>query len=165
MPQAGDTGRKLAIGVGGLLIGAAVAGTVLMLWHHHGVSAQRDDDAAIVDAARTGVTALLTIDHATARADVQRVLDVTTGNFRDDFARSADDFVLTAEQSKAVTKGSVKSAALESAENDGGVVLLAVTSEVTNANGARADPRPFRMSVTVARDGGRYKMSNLEFVP
>lgn len=165
MPQPGDRARKLAIGIGALLTGAAVTGTALMVWQHRQVSAQRDHDVSIVDAARTGVTALLTIDHTTARADVQHVLDVTTGNFREDFAKSADDFVQTAEQSKAVTKGSVKAAALESAGTDGGVVLLAVSSEVTNANGARADPRPFRMSVTVTRDGGQFKMSNLEFVP
>jgi Mce-associated membrane protein len=45
------------------------------------------------------------------------------------------------------------------------VVLVAATSEVTNASGARQDPRPFRMSVTVTREGEQCKMSDVEFVP
>lgn len=163
--QSTSPAPRTVVVVGGLLIGAAVAATALMLWQHHRVSALRDHDRAIVDAARTGVTALFSIDHTRAKDDVARVLAVTTGDFRADFARSADDFVATAEKSRAVTKGSVKASALESAEPDSGVVLLAVTSEVTNANGAKEDPRPFRMSVTVSRDGDAFKMSNLEFVP
>jgi len=43
--------------------------------------------------------------------------------------------------------------------------LLAASSQVTNVNGARQDPRAWRMSVTMTRDGGKLKMSNVEFVP
>ena len=43
--------------------------------------------------------------------------------------------------------------------------MVVATSQVTNANGANEDPRPFRMSVTVTRDGDTCKMSNVEFVP
>lgn len=156
---------RLAIALVGLLIGGLVAATVVMLWQHSRVVAERARDAAMVDAARSSVTALLSIDHTRAEADVQRVLELSTGAFRDDFAKSADDFVSTAEKSKAVTKGSISAAALDSAGQDSGVVLVAASSEVTNVSGAREDPRPFRMSVTVTRDGGQFKMSDLEFVP
>jgi Mce-associated membrane protein len=44
-------------------------------------------------------------------------------------------------------------------------VLLAASSQVTNVNGARGDPRPWRMSVTMSRDEDKWKMSNVEFVP
>ena len=46
-----------------------------------------------------------------------------------------------------------------------GAVLVAASSTVTNAGGARADPRPWRMSVTVTREGDTWKMSDVEFVP
>ena len=59
----------------------------------------------------------------------------------------------------------VSAAALESRNGDSGVVLLAASSKVTNANGAQQDPRSWRMSVTLTRDGGQLKMSNVEFVP
>lgn len=155
----------IALAIAALLIGAAITATGLMLWQHRGVAAHRAADNQFVDAARTGVVALLSIDHSKAKEDVQRILDVSTGSFRADFARRADDFIQTAEKSKAVTKGSVSVAALESSAADSAVVLVAASSQVTNANGAKEDPRPWRMSVTVTRDGDKVKMSDVEFVP
>lgn len=157
--------RRAGLAAAVLLSAAALALTAIMVVQHGRVAAQRADEGRRIEAARTAVIALLSIDHAQARADVQRVLDVTAGAFRDDFARTADDFVSTAERYRTVTKGEVKAAALETATADSAVVLVAAVSQVTNASGAREDPRPFRMSVTVTRDGDRFKMSGLEFVP
>jgi Mce-associated membrane protein len=139
--------------------------TGLMIWQHRQVTAQRAHEAEFVTSASEGVVALLSIDYNHAKADVQKVIDHSTGSFRDDFTKGADDFVKTAEQSKAVTVGKISAAALESENGDTGVVLLAASSQVTNANGARQDPRAWRMSVTMTRDGGKLKMSNVEFVP
>lgn len=166
-PMAGRSrvAQTAGLALAALLTAAALTLTVLMVVQHGKVAAQRASDQRFVDAARDGVVALLSIDHTRARADVQRVLDLSTGQFHDDFARSADDFVKTAEDSKAVTKGTVNIAALERVDGDKGVVLVAATSEVTNAGGAKEDPRPFRMSVTVDRDGDTCKMSDVEFVP
>ncbi|WP_431236791.1 hypothetical protein ACQ86B_17925 [Mycolicibacterium aichiense] len=155
----------VAVAVVVILAIASMAVTGLMLVAHQKVVAQRAHQAELVAAAREGVIALLSIDYNRAKADVQHVIDLSTGTFKDDFTRGADDFVKTAEQSKAVTVGTVKSAALEKESGDTGVVLLAASSTVTNANGAHQDPRAWRMSVTVARDGAQYKMSNVEFVP
>lgn len=151
--------------VAGLLTGVLTVGTVVMLAQHARVAEQRSRDGRIVDAARSAVTALLSIDQTEADADVRRVLDLTTGAFREDFAKTADDFVETARREKAISVAEVNAAALESAGGDGGVVLLAATSTLSNAAGARQDRRPFRMSVTVSRDGEVFKMSDLEFVP
>lgn len=156
---------RLGIAAAGLLAGAFAAVIALMLWQHGRVSAQRARDGEFVAAARAGVVALLSIDHSHAKQDVQRVLDLSTGSFRDDFQSHADDFVMTAEKSNAVTLGSVSAAALEWAQADSGVVLVAASSQVTNSNGARDDPRPWRMSVTVTRAGDQVKMSDVEFVP
>jgi Mce-associated membrane protein len=145
-------------------IGSLVV-TGMMVVAHQKVAAQRAHQEQLIDAARAGVTALLSIDYNRAKDDVQRVIDLSTGTFKDDFSRGADDFVQTAQQSKAVTVGTIKSAALDKDGGDTGVVLLAASSTVTNANGAHQDPRAWRMSVTVARDGDKFKMSNVEFVP
>jgi Mce-associated membrane protein len=53
---------------------------------------------------------------------------------------------------------------LNSMTNDSAVVLIASTSEVTNAAGAKQDPRNFKLIVTLTRDGGQLKMSKVEFV-
>ncbi|MCV7345879.1 hypothetical protein [Mycolicibacterium rhodesiae] len=155
----------VAVAVIVILTIASMVVTGLMLVAHQRVVAQRAHQDELVAAAREGVIALLSIDYNRAKADVQHVIDLSTGTFKNDFTRGADDFVKTAEQSKAVTVGTVKSAALEKETGDTGVVLLAASSTVTNANGAHQDPRAWRMSVTVARDGAQYKMSNVEFVP
>ena len=161
--------RWLAATVGlaaaALLTGVALTLTGLMLWQHVKANAQREQERRYVDAARDGVVALLSIDYNHARADVQRVLDLTTGQFHDDFGHSAEDFVKTAEESKAITTGKVNVAALDAVDGDRARVLISATSVVSNAKGAKDDARPFRMSVTVTRDGDTAKMSDVEFVP
>ena len=156
---------KLGLAAGVLVIAALLTLSGLMFSHHRQVNAKRAHEAEYVTAARKGVVALLSIDYNHAKADVQRGIDSSTGSFRDDFVKNADDFVKTAEQSKAVTQGSITSAALESLNGDTGVVLLAAKSQVTNSSGAHQDPRAWRMSVTVTGDAGQLKMSNVEFVP
>jgi len=157
--------QLLAVAVAALLTGICLAVTGLMVWQHSRVAVQRADEQRFVDAARDGVTALLSMDHTRARADVQRVLDLSTGPFHDDFQRTVDDFVKTAVDSKAVTTGTINAAALDRLEGDRATVLVAATSEVSNANGANADARPFRISVIVDRDADTFKMSEVEFVP
>lgn len=157
--------RTGAVAGAALLIGAGLTLTALMLGKHAQVAADRAQDRASIEAARNGVMALLSIDHTRAEQDVQRVLDLSTGRFREDFASDADDFVKTAVDSQAVTKGSVSVAALQSVRDDSGVVLVAASSKVTNASGAKEDTRPWRMRVTVTRDGDIWKMSDVEFVP
>jgi Mce-associated membrane protein len=153
------TAVVVVVAIGSLVV------TGMMIVAHQKVAAQRAHQDQLIDAARAGVTALLSIDYNRAKDDVQHVIDLSTGTFKDDFSRGADDFVQTAQQSKAVTVGTIKSAALDKDGGDTGVVLLAASSTVTNANGAHQDPRAWRMSVTVARDGDKFKMSNVEFVP
>lgn len=136
-----------------------------MVWAHRQAATQRAEYAAFVNAARDGVTALLSIDHARAKEDVQRVLDASTGSFKDDFSKNAADFISQAQKSKAVTTGSITAAAVDSVHGGSAVVLLAAKAEVSNSNGARKDPRAFRMSVTVTPDGDQLKMSDVEFVP
>ena len=56
----------------------------------------------------------MAIDYATAQDSVQRVLDGSTGRFRDNFSDSADDFVKALQDEMVVTRATVKDAAVES---------------------------------------------------
>jgi Mce-associated membrane protein len=49
--------------------------------------------------------------------------------------------------------------------DDSAVVLVSATSRVTNAAGAKQEPRAWRLSVDLQRDGGQIKMAKVEFVP
>lgn len=135
-----------------------------MLWHRHTVVQQQQRTAVFVAAAKQGVINMLSLDFKKAKEDVQRVLDNSTGEFRDDFQKRADDFTSVVQQSKVVTEGAVGTAAVESMGKDSAVVLVQATERVTNAAGAKDEPRSFRLRVSVARDGDQIKLSKVEFV-
>lgn len=145
----------------------ALAGSGYMIKEHRDAVQQRQRAAEFVAAARQGVITLTSLDFNNAKQGVQRIVENSTGTFKDDFLKMADDFTKVVEQSKVVSQGTVQAAAVEldSMTKDSAVVLVASTSEVTNAAGAKQDPRNYRLIVTVTRDGGQLKISKVEFVP
>jgi Mce-associated membrane protein len=157
----------LAASLAVLVVLGALAGSGYMIKEHHDAVQRRQRAAEFVAAARQGVVTLTSLDFNNAKQGVQRILENSTGSFKDDFLKMADDFTKVVEQSKVVSQGSVQAAAVEldSMTKDSAVVLVASTSEVTNAAGAKQDPRNYRLIVTVARDGGQLKISKVEFVP
>jgi Mce-associated membrane protein len=108
---------------------------------------------------------MISLDFNKAKADVQRVIDSSTGQFKDDFQQRANDFIAVVTQSKAITEGTVNAAAIESMDRDSAVVLVSATSQVTNSPpGKDEPPRIWRLRVTVAQVNGQYKMSKVEYV-
>jgi Mce-associated membrane protein len=146
---------------------AALSGSVYMVVDHHRASENRQRVAEFAAAARQGVVTLTSLDYKDAKQGVQRIVENATGSFKDDFLKTADDFTKVVEQSKVVSQGTVGAAAVElgTMTDDSAVVLVASTSEVTNAAGAKQDPRKYRLIVTVTRDGGQLKLSKVEFLP
>jgi len=156
---------RVALGLTFVLICALLAASGYMIWQDRNAAAQRHRVAQFAAAARQGVVSLMTLDFNHTKEDVQRVLDNSTGQFRDDFQSRADDFTKVVQESKVVTIGWVNATAVQSTTDNSAVVLVAAKSQVTNATGARNEPRAWRLSVTVTRDGGQIKMSKVEFMP
>jgi Mce-associated membrane protein len=142
---------------------AGVSGYIM--WQDHGSTERAQRAANFVAGARQGVINTTSLDFNRAKEDVQRVLDSSTGEFRDDFQQRAKDFTSVVEQSKVVTQGTVNAAAVESMDQHSASVLVAATSRITNSAGAKDEPRAWRLRITVTEDGGQYKMSKVEFVP
>lgn len=137
-----------------------------MAWDHHRMNAERQRSLEFDAAARQGVVTLTSLDFTKPQEGVQRIIDRSTGPFRDDFQARADDFTKAVQESGVVTQGTVNASAIESMTDDSAVVLLAATSQViSNANEAQQDPRMWRLSVTVQKAGDQIKMSRVEFVP
>jgi Mce-associated membrane protein len=157
--------KAVAVGVAIVCTCALLAASGYVTWYHRQALRHQQRASEFAAAARQGVVALFSIDHNKAKEDVQRILDNSTGQFRDDFQHEADDFTTAAQESNVVTVGTVQAAAVESMTDDSAVVLVAATSTVTNAAGAKQDPRPWRLSISVARDGDQIKISKVEFVP
>ncbi len=115
-------------------------------------------------AARQGAVDLTSIDWQHAEADVQRVLDSATGTFYDDFQQRAEPFTEVVKQAKSKSVGTVTEAGVESVSGNSAEVLVAVTVNTTNAGAPEQAPRAWRMRLTVRKEGGKAKVSNVEFV-
>jgi Mce-associated membrane protein len=157
--------KVLAAGIAVACTCALITLSVLMVINHRHQAAEQQRSAEYAAAARQSVVTLMSLDFNKAKEDVQRIIDNSTGQFRDDFKNQADDFVKVAQDSKVITEVTVNSVGVESMTNDKAVALVAATSRVTNAAGAKQEPRSWRLSVDLQRDGGQIKMSKVEFVP
>ncbi|MDY6999248.1 MAG: hypothetical protein SW019_21855, partial [Actinomycetota bacterium] len=157
--------KPIAAAVCVLGIVAALSFSGFMLFEHR--QAQRLDQqrAEYAAAARQAVVSLMSLDFNNAEEDVSRIIDNSTGEFRDDFESAASDFVQIAQESQVVTDVTVNSTAVQSMTDDTAEVLVAATSRVTNTTGAEQQPRSWRLAVSLQREGDQVKMSKVEFVP
>lgn len=168
---AGRRGRRAMIAKYAAVILAVIAIAALastsawIVVTHRQADQQRDLKADFSAAARQGVVTLMSLNFNSAKSDVQRIIDNSTGDFKKDFEQQSADFVRVAEQSKVVTEATVTATAVQSMTQDTADVLVAAYSTVTNDKGAKEDPRTWRLIVSVARDQGQLKVSKVEFAP
>ncbi len=150
--------------VAAIVVVGSLAGSGVILWQHHSASVRKQHSQEFVDTATQAVVALTSIDFNNVKNQVQHIVDNSTGAFRDDFTSRADQFIKVAESSKAVAKGTVSAAAVETTNSaDEAVVLVVGAEQIANAAGNQ-QPRSFRFRVTVTRDSGQLKVSKLELV-
>lgn len=157
--------KRFAVSAALLVLLAALTASGYMVWHHRQAESQAQRSAEFSAAARQGVVSLMSLDFNKAEEDVQRIIDNSTGQFREDFQAQAEDFASVAQESKVITEATVNSTAVQSMTDDSAIVLVAATSRITNTTGARQEPRTWRLSVELEREGDRIKMSRVEFVP
>ncbi|WP_369829987.1 hypothetical protein [Mycobacterium sp. 1465703.0] len=124
--------------------------------------AQRNQWVAV---ARQGALNLTTIDYTEVDTDVQRILDSSTGAFRDDFKKRSQPFIEVVKKAKSKTQGAISEAGLESQQGDQARVLIAVSVKTSNAGVSEQVPRRWRMRISVERVGDDAKVSDVEFVP
>jgi Mce-associated membrane protein len=139
--------------------------SAMMFMQHRHVEAQRQQAAEFTAAARQGAVTLMSLNFNTAKADVQRIIDNTTGDFKKNFQDQADDFIKVAQSSKAVTSATVTSVGIQKMTKDTATALVTVTTRVSNMASDKQDPRAWRLSVDLARDGDQIKLAKVEFVP
>ncbi len=130
-----------------------------MIWNHRQAEKLQQQNAEFA------AVTLMSLDFHQAQEDVERIIDSSTGGFKDDFEQQAADFVKVAQDSKVITEVTVNSTAVESMTDDSAVVLVAASSRVTNTSGANQEPRAWRLSVGMQRVDGQIKMAKVEFVP
>jgi Mce-associated membrane protein len=151
--------------VAGVAVVALLAGLTGWLgyraYERHQVSAQRD---LFVQVARQGAVNLTTISYTEVEADVQRIIDLSTGAFREDFEQRSKPFVEVVKAAQSKSEGTVTDAGLESQRGDSAQVLVAVAVKTQTAGGEEA-PREWRMRIEVRTVGDDARVSNVVFVP
>jgi len=155
--------RWVAATLAVLAIGGFLAVDVLMLSHHRDVALRQRQAAEYVAAARQGVVTLMSLNYETVDDAVKAILDNSTGDFKKDFEDHAGDFTKVARESKTVTTVDSAVAGVESMSDSEAVVLVAASTKVTNVAGAKEEPRNWRLTVHLVREGGQVKMSKVDF--
>lgn len=159
-PAAQPSRRRIAL--------IALAALVLVTgWlGYRDISVRREEHRRqeMVQAARQGAVNLTTIDHQRVDEDVQRILDSSTGSFRDDFEQRAKPFADAARKAESKSVGNVTQAGIESATADEGQVLVAMTVMTANRGVPEKQPKAWRVRVTVTATDDGYKVSRVEFV-
>ncbi len=157
--------KGIAAAVVVLFTVALLAVSGYLIWIHQAAEKVQQQSAEYAAAGRQSVVTLMSLDFNKADEGVQRIIDNSTGQFKDDFEQQAGDFIQVAKDSKVITEVTVNSVAVESMTDDKAVVLVAASSRVTNSSGANQEPRTWRLSVDLQREGDQIKMSKVEFVP
>lgn len=125
------------------------------------VNAERN---AYVQAARQAALNLTTIDYTHAEADVQRVIDSATGEFRDGFSERAQPFIDTVKRAQSRSVGTITEAGLESMHDGQAQAIVAVSVTTKNVTGAEEAPKAWRMRLGMETVGDSVKVSQVEFV-
>lgn len=159
-------GRKsLAVAAAVALICAGLGTTGYVVWYHRKTVDERQRAAEFAAVARQDAITLMSIDATKARDDVQRIIDQSTGSYKNGMLLNASDLVEAAEKSKVSTKATVQAVAVETMTNDSAVVLVSAKAEATTPDNTKSPPRLWRIVMTLQRDGGQLKMSRVEFLP
>jgi Mce-associated membrane protein len=145
---------------------AGLAGLTGWLGYQHYQSHQAQQRHNVfLQAARQAALNLTTISYREAGADVARILDSATGQFRDDFQQRSQPFIEVVNKAQSTSVGTIIDAGVQSEQDNQAQVLLAVNVDTSLAGTPEPQPRAWRMRVTVQRVGSGAKASNVEFVP
>lgn len=152
--------------IAGLVIIALLTGLVAWLgFQYRQLHHEQQDRLLFLQVGRQAALNLTTINYTHVDADVQRILDSSTGGFYDDFRSRSQPFIDAVKQVQSTTEGSITEAGLESTHGDTAQVLVAVSVKTTNAGVSEQEPRAWRMRIEVHKIGGGAKVSNVQFVP
>ncbi|MCW2784325.1 MAG: hypothetical protein JWP74_842 [Marmoricola sp.] len=135
-------------------------------------SAVESRNDAVTSAARMAAIAFLDIDYRGMDARVDRMLALSTGAFRQQYAAKRAVLVAATVEGQAVSSGTIRSIGIENVTGTRATVSVAADSVVNNLaieqakkNGQAADDkRYYRFKIDLDRVSGRWLVSDLQFV-
>lgn len=120
---------------------------------------------ALASARQTCVN-FVSISASTVDADLKRIADGATGQFKDEFTQDTAQVKAAVVQNKVDSHGTVQRAGIVSADRQSAVVLVAVDATVKNTSAPDGRLSHYRIQVNMARDAtsGRWLVAQLQFV-
>jgi Mce-associated membrane protein len=155
---------RLALAVGAVAVVASTSVAGWLGYREHQARQAQQQNELLIRVGRQGALNLTTIDYQHAVSDIQRILDSATGSFYDDFAKRSKPFVEVVKKAQSKSVGTVTEAGLESQSGDEALVMVAVSVVTTNVGEPEAEPRHWRMRISVKKVGDDAKVSNVAFV-
>lgn len=122
------------------------------------------DEKAAAAAASAEVEGLIDISGATSEADMAKLLDGATADFRSELEAQADRLQKTLAANKVEATGEAVSTGVVTLDGDNATVIVAATGSVRNKSTKVAEPRNYRLKVDLVRSDGDWLVSGLEFV-
>jgi Mce-associated membrane protein len=120
---------------------------------------------AVTKSASGETLAFLTINYNDVDTMIDKVLAGATGSFKSQYSSARTQLKSSATTAKAVSTGKILSAGISELDSKSAVVFVAANSSVTNSSTkGKAQPRYYRLKLTMVRQGGKWLTSNLEFV-
>jgi Mce-associated membrane protein len=127
-------------------------------------STRNEDRAAAMQAARQLALDFTTYDYKTWDADTLRVLDDSTGQFKEEFTASTNTIKASVAENRATSKGDVKEAAVVSNDKDSAQVLVIVNAVVTNTAAKDGVERRYRIKLDLVRERDRWLTADFQVV-
>ncbi len=121
--------------------------------------------ATVTKAAREQTLAFLSVDYKDMDPLIAKVLAGSTGTFKEQYEKSKVTLKSSAQESQAVSTGKVLSVGISDIDDNAAVVFVAADSQVQNkSTKGVAQPRYYRLKLTMIRKGDNWLTSNLQFV-
>ncbi|WP_432942476.1 hypothetical protein ACQPXM_36060 [Kribbella sp. CA-253562] len=146
-----------------LLVVALAAATVSVVALRR-QDTRSEDRVGAMRAARQLALDFTTYKYDTWDADAQRVLNDSTGQFKEEFQAGSNSVKTEVVANKATSKGDVKEAAVVSNDKDSAQVLVIVNAVVTNTAAKDGVERRYRIKLDLVRDAGRWLTADLQVV-
>jgi Mce-associated membrane protein len=160
-----SSGLRLALAV--LMVTLAAVGGLAgwLEYRAHQTRQSEQQRELFLQIGRQAAVNLTTIDYTKVDADIQRVLDSSTGGFHDDFQKRSPAFADVVRQAKSKSEGTVTEAGFESVTDNTAQVLVAVSVKTSNIDAQQQAPHNWRMRIGVQKVDDGEKVSSVGFVP
>jgi Mce-associated membrane protein len=165
-PRRGQlSARRLALaGLVVLLLSLWCAGGWLVA-RNHAASELAEQRVAALSAAQKVATDLTSITGDNAQSQIRALTQESTGSFREQISTYGSALEAVLRQARAGSTGTVSAAAIDRIDATSATALVAVSAKVSNSVLPTAQPVSYRMDIQLQRQGDRWLVSEVRFLP